>query len=64
VKRLDPADPLYNLRTILASKKGTLMELGLAPFFSAYMFLHVLVGTRFIDCNMGNKTDRELFRAA
>ena len=40
------------------------MEFGLAPFFSAYMFLHVLVGTRFIDCNMGNKTDRELFRAA
>jgi preprotein translocase subunit SecY len=40
------------------------MELGLAPFFSAYMFLHVLTGTRFIDCNMANKTDRELFRAA
>lgn len=28
------------------------------------MFLHVLTGTKLIDCNMGNKTDRELFRAA
>ena len=64
VKKLDSADPLYQLRTILASNKGTLMELGLAPIVTASMFLHLLTGMKMIDCNMGNKNDRELFQAA
>jgi len=64
VKKLDSADPLFWLRTIFASNKGTLMELGLAPVVAASMFLHLLTGLKVIDCNMGNKNDRELFQAA
>ncbi len=64
MKKLDSADPLYWLRTILASNKGTLMELGLAPIVTAAVFMHLLTGTKVIDCNLGNKSDRELLQSA
>jgi len=57
-------DPLYWLRIIFASKKGTLMELGMSPILISTMFLHTLAGKKVIDVNMGNKLDRELFQAA
>ena len=57
-------DPLYWTRMIFASKKGTLMELGISPIIISNTLLHTLVGRRFIEVNMGNKVDRELFQAA
>lgn len=40
------------------------MELGVAPIITSSMILHMLAGFKFIDVNMGNKNDRELFQAA
>ena len=57
------ADPFYNLRDILASKRGTLMELGVQPLLTSAMFLHIMLSMRLINVNMSNKADRELFVA-
>jgi protein transport protein SEC61 subunit alpha len=57
-------DPLYWLRIVFASKKGTLMELGMSPILISTMLLHTLAGKKLIEVNMGNKIDRELFQAA
>lgn len=39
------------------------MELGVAPVIISTMILHTLAGKKWIDINMGNKVDRELFQA-
>jgi protein transport protein SEC61 subunit alpha len=57
----DGTDPLYWLRVILASNKGTLMELGISPIITSSMIMQLLAGTHLIDVNMGSKNDRELF---
>lgn len=46
------ADPLYWLRVILASNKGTLMELGISPIITSSMIMQLLAGTKLIDVNM------------
>jgi protein transport protein SEC61 subunit alpha len=55
------ADPLYWLRVILASNKGTIMELGMSPIITSGMIMQLLVGAKIIDVNMQSKEDRELF---
>jgi len=60
----DNSDPLYWLRGILASNKGTIMELGLGPIITSGLIMQLLVGSRFIDVNMQSKDDRELFQAS
>lgn len=64
VKRQEGADPLYWLRVILASNKGTLMELGISPIVTASMIMQLLSGAKIIDVEMGSKNDRELFQSA
>ena len=58
------ADPLYWLRVILASNKGTIMELGMSPIITSGMIMQLLVGAKIIDVNMQSKEDRELFQSA
>jgi protein transport protein SEC61 subunit alpha len=58
------ADPLYWLRVILASNKGTIMELGMTPIITSGMIMQLLVGAKIIDVNMQSKEDRELFQSA
>jgi len=55
------ADPLYWLRVILASNKGTIMELGMSPIITSGMIMQLLVGAKIIDVNMQSKEDRELY---
>ena len=45
---LDTSDPLYWLRMMMASNRGTLMELGITPIISSGMVFQVrsLLGTR------------------
>ena len=62
--RQEGADPLYWLRVILASNKGTLMELGISPIITSSMIMQLLAGAKIIEVNMGSKADRELFQAA
>lgn len=40
------------------------MELGLAPIVVAAVIMHLLTGTKIIDCNFGSKADRELLQSA
>jgi len=58
------ADPMYWLRVILASNKGTIMELGMSPIITSGMIMQLLVGAKIIDVNMQSKEDRELFQAS
>jgi len=64
VVKQEGADPLYWLRVILASNKGTIMELGMSPIITSGMIMQLLVGAKIIDVNMQSKEDRELFQAA
>jgi protein transport protein SEC61 subunit alpha len=59
--KTEGADPLYWLRVILASNKGTIMELGMSPIITSGMIMQLLVGAKIIDVNMQSKEDRELF---
>lgn len=58
------ADPLYWLRVILASNKGTLMELGISPIITSGMIMQLLAGAKIIEVNQNSKEDRELFQSA
>lgn len=60
----DGSDPLFWLRMMLASNRGTLMELGISPIVSAGMIFQLLQGTKLIHVDMSNKADRENFQNA
>ena len=62
--KTEGADPLYWLRVILASNKGTIMELGMSPIITSGMIMQLLVGAKMIDVNMQSKEDRELYQAS
>ena len=64
IKCQDSSDPLYWLRMMLASNRGTLMELGIAPIISSGMVFQLLAGTHLIDVNLDLKSDRELYQTA
>ena len=55
------ADPLYWLRVILASNKGTLMELGISPIITSSMIMQLLQGTKLIEVNMRSEVDRDCY---
>jgi len=48
------------MRVILASNRGTLMELGISPIVTAGMIMQLLSGTKIIDANMSVKEDKIL----
>lgn len=48
----DGADPMYFLRVILASNKGTIMELGMSPIITSGMIMQLLVGAKIVEVNM------------
>lgn len=60
----DTSDPLYWLRMMMASNRGTLMELGITPIISSGMVFQLLAGTHLIDVNLDLKSDRELYQTA
>ena len=60
----DTSDPLYWLRVVIASNRGTLMELGITPIISSGMVFQLLAGTHMIDVNLDLKSDRELYQTA
>merc|ERR1719473_1388076 len=57
-------DPFYWMRVILASNKGTLMELGISPIVTAGLVMQLLSGSNIIEVNQGLKEDRALFSGA
>ncbi|CAL9729270.1 protein transport protein Sec61p [Monosporozyma unispora] len=60
----ETSDPLYWLRAMLASNRGTLMELGVSPIITSSMIFQFLQGTQLLQIQMDNKQDRELFQIA
>jgi protein transport protein SEC61 subunit alpha len=58
------ADPFYWMRVILASNRGTLMELGISPLITSGMVLQLLRGSKIIDIDDKDKKDNELFKGA
>jgi len=58
------SDPFYWMRVILASNRGTLMELGISPIVTSGMVMQLLAGSKIIDVDQGLKRDRNLFNGA
>jgi protein transport protein SEC61 subunit alpha len=58
------ADPFYWMRVILASNRGTLMELGISPIVTSGLVMQLLAGAKIIDVDQSVKSDRELFQGA
>jgi protein transport protein SEC61 subunit alpha len=58
------ADPLYWMRVIMASNRGTLMELGISPIVTSGMIMQLLAGAKLIEVDQNLKEDRELFEGA
>jgi protein transport protein SEC61 subunit alpha len=49
---------------ILASSKGSLMELGISPIITSGMIMQLLAGAKIIEVDTNDKNDRQLFNAA
>ena len=61
---VDPSvgtDYLWAMRVILASTRGTLMELGIGPIVTAGLVMQLLSGSKIIDVDFGDPEDRALF---
>ncbi|KAG8940756.1 translocon subunit [Tulasnella sp. 419] len=55
------SDPLYWMRVILASNRGTLMELGITPIMTSGVIMQLLAGANLIEVDFSLKEDRALF---
>ena len=64
IQKMAGDDPLYWTRVILASNRGTLMELGISPLITSSMIMQVLAGTKIIEVDQSLKSDRDLYEAA
>eukprot|EP00002_Diphylleia_rotans_P005231 TRINITY_DN14345_c0_g1_i1.p1 TRINITY_DN14345_c0_g1~~TRINITY_DN14345_c0_g1_i1.p1 ORF type:complete len:470 (+),score=89.06 TRINITY_DN14345_c0_g1_i1:92-1501(+) len=64
IKKDESSDPFYWLRVILASNRGTLMELGISPIVTSGMIMQLLAGAKLIEVDQGLKEDRILFNGA
>jgi protein transport protein SEC61 subunit alpha len=64
IYKSEGSDPLHWMRVILASNRGTLMELGISPLVTSSMIMQVLAGTRIIEVDMSLKEDRNLYEGA
>ena len=60
----ESSDPLYWLRVIIASNRGTLMELGISPIVTSGLIMQLLAGAKIISVDQSLKEDRELFNGA
>merc|ERR1712178_28188 len=58
------ADPFYWMRVILASNRGTLMELGISPIVTSGMVMQLLAGSKLIEVDQSLKEDRQLFQGS
>ncbi len=52
------------MRVILASNRGTLMELGIGPIVTSGLVKQLLAGAKLIDVDHGDKEDQALLNGA
>jgi protein transport protein SEC61 subunit alpha len=64
IKTSKNADPFFWVRVILASNRGTLMELGISPIVTSGMVMQLLAGSKIIEVDQSNKEQRALFQGA
>jgi preprotein translocase SecY subunit len=57
-------DYFYWMRIILASNRGSLMELGIGPIVTAGLIMQLLVGSQLIRVDMGDPYQRSLYTGA
>jgi protein transport protein SEC61 subunit alpha len=60
----ESADPLYWVRVILASNRGTLMDIGITPTISSGTIIQLLAGGNIITVDHSIKEDRILYNGA
>ncbi|KAI3631017.1 hypothetical protein MIR68_001434 [Amoeboaphelidium protococcarum] len=60
----DSSDPMFWLRVIMASNRGTLMEYGITPIVTSGMIIQLLSGAGIIEVDHSLKEDRALFNGA
>ena len=58
------ADPFAMMRVIFASRRGSLMELGIGPIVTAGLILQLLAGSKMIDVDFAKPEDRAVFTGA
>jgi preprotein translocase subunit SecY len=64
IQSTNSSDPWYWMRVILASNRGTLMELGISPIVTSGLVMQLLAGSNIIEVDQTNKEDRALFQGA
>ncbi|EFC48594.1 sec61-like protein [Naegleria gruberi] len=64
IRNASSSDPLYWMRVILASNRGTLMELGISPVITAGLIIQLLSGARLIDVDENSQEDQILLNGA
>ena len=60
----ESSDPFYWMRVILASNRGTLMELGISPIVTSGLVMQLLAGSKIIEVDQSSKEDKALFNGA
>jgi len=58
------ADPWYWARVIMASNRGTTMELGISPIVTSGLIMQLLAGSKIIEVDNSVKEDRALMNGA
>lgn len=58
------SDPFYWARVIMASNRGTCMELGISPIVTSGLVMQLLAGSKIIEVDNSVKRDRELLAGA
>ncbi|XP_021733620.1 protein transport protein Sec61 subunit alpha-like [Chenopodium quinoa] len=58
------ADPFYWMRVILASNRGTVMELGITPIVTSGLVIQLLAGSKIIEVDNNVREDRALLNGA
>eukprot|EP00494_Astrolonche_serrata_P026289 UN26550 len=64
IRSSNTSDPISFYRVMLASNKGTLMELGISPLVTSGMIMQMLAGAKFITYNPGKPDEQRAFQTA
>jgi len=64
IRSSSTSDPFSFYRVMLASNKGTLMELGISPLVTSSMIMQMLAGAKVITVDHSNQREVELFKTA
>jgi protein transport protein SEC61 subunit alpha len=60
IRTSQSADPMYWIRVIFASSRGTTMELGISPVVTSGLVIQLLVGSKLLDIDTSVKSDMDL----